>query len=222
MAEVTDTKGPNGKLDFKEPPSEDFVNAVTTGGGCVRDCDYCGRTCFEDDESSYDWEPGELEGLRQRNKEDPNACASMDTVRTGVLAGIDFVTNCQCNGLRPYEDFIWGYRRTISDYIRKRTEGNLQDALSDDAMAEFLDENVAAIDAADQGKDFKKCKHCGGYFIESTMSEREYCQRCEQLVPKPPKMVDCPNCGATVQETELKGGARCYCVNCYDDDDIPF
>jgi len=165
-----------------KPPSEDFVAVVATGGGIVADCELCGRTLFEDDELAGDWEDGELERLRERAEKDPDKCIGFadQSVSTGYIGGKYVVTNCPCNGLRHYEDFIWSHRRLIADYIERRAKRIAEAAYDDEARAEFLKENV---EDRDQDISFAKCQDCGGYFDREVFDERTYCPRCADMHP---------------------------------------
>lgn len=177
-------KLPVGVQPFKSPPfppSETFVSAVTTSSGIVSDCELCGRTLFEDDETAGDWNDGELERFRQRAKEEPDKVITMDKVHTGDIGGKHVVTNCPCHGLRAYEDFIWMHRHIIAEYIAKKTEAIAQAAYDDEAESEFLKENVCRQDA---NREFKKCQGgCGGYFYAEAMDGRLFCPRCAATYP---------------------------------------
>jgi hypothetical protein len=129
-----------------EPASDDFMDAVRRGGGIVRECEACGRTCFEDDEHAGDWENGELERLRDNALKEPDRYVAMSRVESGYLGGKEVVVNCPCNFLKKYEDFIWGHRHIIATYIAKRAKEKAEAALEDEAQAEFLQENVSLVD----------------------------------------------------------------------------
>jgi Zn finger protein HypA/HybF involved in hydrogenase expression len=157
------------------PPSKLFVDAVTHSGSCEELCELCGRTCFEADEFSHD--EGRLDELRELEKKEPDKYVEVDQVRWGDLDGKHVVTTCPCNGLRPYENFIWNNRHIIAKFVQQRTERIAEAAYSDEAEAEFLEENVSRQDA---DKSFKKCQDCGGYFCEETMDARLFCPRCAE------------------------------------------
>ena len=130
------------KEPHPKPPSEMFVRAVTTGGGLWLTCELCGRECFEDSESAGDWDPGELENLRQMQKEDPEKYVGLDTVCTGYINGRQVVTNCPCNLLRPLEDWIWSHRDIIASYISKRVDEMVQSVEMEKVTATVLSEAV--------------------------------------------------------------------------------
>lgn len=163
------------------PPSEEFVDTVTGGGGIVADCDFCGRTLFEDFERAGDWEEGELEGLREKAEKEPDKYVGFDhQVRTGYIDGKQVVTNCPCHGLTQYESFIWQHRQIISEYITKKAQKIASAAYKDEAEAEFLKEN---IEQEDMNREFAKCKDCGGYFDKNSLDDREFCIRCTDMHP---------------------------------------
>lgn len=100
-----------------EPCSQNFEEAFRDGfGGCRRTC-ACGRECF-DGANSYDWSPGELEGLRENARLHPDKylelpyCCSDLTVNNKT-----FVMGCYCNGARPYEDWIRGHAEKLAAFL---------------------------------------------------------------------------------------------------------
>jgi hypothetical protein len=118
------------------------MDSVRTGSGLVRDCEACGRTCFDDDEYAGDWEKNELETLRDNALKEPDRYIAMCRVESGCLGGKEVVVNCPCNYLKKYEDFIWSHRRIIARYVAKRAKDRAEVAFEDEAQAEFLQENV--------------------------------------------------------------------------------
>lgn len=133
------------KIFDSTPPSDEFMDAVRYGSGIVRECEACGRICFEDDESAGSWEEGELERLRENAVKDPDKYLAMDRVESGRMNGKEVVVNCPCNFLKKYEDFIWAYRHVIAKYIAVRAKQQAEEAYHDEAEAEFLEENVEQI-----------------------------------------------------------------------------
>lgn len=109
------------KKDLR-PPSEYFERALTTGGSIVMDCDFCGRTHFEDSEGAGDWDDGELEGLRAKAIAQPDKYHGCNySVCGGDVNGKRFVIDCPCNGVRPFEDFIWSHGEMIARYLHDRS-----------------------------------------------------------------------------------------------------
>ena len=93
---------------------ENFERAFSSGcSGCVRDC-HCGRTFF-DGANSYDWEEGELEGLRKNKK----ATALPYSVGTIVLEGKEFVMDCDCWHKRAETvmDWIDRHGHSIAEFL---------------------------------------------------------------------------------------------------------
>ena len=127
-----------------KPPSDMFVDAVSHSGSCEELCELCGRTCFEDDEVSHD--DGRLAELKRLQAQQPDKYVEVEQVRWGDIGGKHVVTTCPCNGLRAYEDFIWANRHVIAAYVRNRAEKAAESAYSDEAEAEFLQENLASQD----------------------------------------------------------------------------
>lgn len=106
-----------------QPPSETFENAVRKAGSLVVDCELCGRTHFATLETAH-FDEGELDDLVAKAKKDPDKYVqdpSYDSVPWGTVDGKQAVIGCPCNGLRRYEDFIWGNRFVIAEYLRNRS-----------------------------------------------------------------------------------------------------
>lgn len=109
------------------------------GGGCSITCS-CGRLHFEDEARSWDWGKGEIEALQRDAKAHPDkyiACTFTPTYST--LQGRTFVHGCQCNGMRPYEDFIWAHRHGIAKYLRARSDDAIASAKLDHSLVGDLD-----------------------------------------------------------------------------------
>ena len=106
-----------------DEPSSDFVDAFSAGVGTVSaTCGLCGRTLFgsglEHHGDDGEWEEA-LEGLRS----DPARwvrVADDDMVSLVSVGGMQAVIGCPCNGLRKYENFIWGEREKIAAYYKAR------------------------------------------------------------------------------------------------------
>lgn len=143
--------GEKPRVFSDKPPSDDFMDAVRSGGSIVTDCEACGRVFFEDDESAGDWEDGELEKLRQNAKTNPDKYFAMDRVETADIDGKHIVVNCPCNYLTRLEQWIWSHRRIIATYISKRAQAAAERALEDEAESHFLEENVNLLDGYEKG-----------------------------------------------------------------------
>ena len=103
---------------------------------------------------------------------------AMDRVETGSIDGKEFIVNCPCNGLRPYEDGIWKHRHIIAKYVAARTKKIAEEAYSDEAEAEALQEG---IESDERHLKFVKCSDCGGYFPDELLKAYQgelYCERC--------------------------------------------
>ncbi len=93
---------------------ENFERAFSSGtGGCVRTCN-CGVR-FYDNDGSYDWEEGELDGLRA----DPTARALEHTVGDISFEGKEYVDACDCWHERALKlmDWIDGHAYKVADYL---------------------------------------------------------------------------------------------------------
>jgi hypothetical protein len=75
-----------------------------------------------DDEDDYQ---NMLDSALEDQKKDPDGIVieyEDDFIRAHDLDGKTFVEDCPCNGLRKYEDWIWGNREVIREYLRFRAE----------------------------------------------------------------------------------------------------
>lgn len=162
-------------------PSAAFIDAVTDTGTRVADCELCGRTIFENDEYAGGWEEGELEKLRKKAEENPDKYVGYTdrSVATGTINGQQVVTNCVCNELRRFEDWIWTHRHIIARYVERRTRETAERALRDEAEAEFLHESVQKT-TTDRDVEFAKCQDCHGYFDNRSFDEFLRCPRCSR------------------------------------------
>lgn len=100
--------------------SVNFERAFASGsGGCVRDCD-CGRTNY-DFANRWDWEDGELEGLIEKAKAEPDRYIGHDcSVSTMDVSGKEIVMGCPCNSARRFEDWIIAHGEQIAEYLNSR------------------------------------------------------------------------------------------------------
>lgn len=87
-------------------------------GGCVRECN-CGKV-FYDEENSYDWGNGELQGL----KENSNATGLPYSVSCVSIEGREYVIDCDCwhKRARQIKAFIDGHHQAIADYLNKEKQ----------------------------------------------------------------------------------------------------
>jgi len=109
-------------------PSKMFLNSLRGGGASSIYCN-CGRTHYapgnlrnSDDEEDYD---NMLNDVLEEQKKDPEGVVinhEDDFIHAKDLDGKTFVVDCPCNGLRKYEDWIWGNRDSIRDYFAVRVK----------------------------------------------------------------------------------------------------
>lgn len=115
--------------DNPKEPSEEFRDAVRDGGTmCATDCGFCGRVHFVSGSGHGDYSEGELEDLKAKAKAEPDRYIQegvYDCIPTGYFAGMNVVVYCKCNGLRRYEEWIWSHRDIILDYLKARTQKEL-------------------------------------------------------------------------------------------------
>ena len=109
-------------------PSRMFLNSITGGGSTEVTCN-CGRRHyatkgFDYCDSQEDYEIA-LKTCLEEQKNDPDGVVidyDDDCVYYKELGGQAFVVHCPCNGLRRYEDFIWGNRNSMREYYKFRVE----------------------------------------------------------------------------------------------------
>lgn len=138
---------------YKRPegpePSEMFLDSISGGyGSSELTCDFCGKTHMAylaydysryDEEDSISW---------QRNcdnelKLNPNVIVihyDWYVVEGKQLDGRTYVTDCDCNSLWRYENWIWRNRETIRNYLKLRCDKEKQ--LADE---EHLQNVIAGI-----------------------------------------------------------------------------
>ena len=110
--------------------SDTFFDALNHDGSICRECQ-CGRTHFATfDESCFD--PGELEVLRAQAVNYPERFLEHDgsSVTAAFLNGKEYVYQCPCEGLAPYEKFVWQNRNQIVDYIAARHASEMETVLA--------------------------------------------------------------------------------------------
>ena len=111
------------QLTGEEMPTELFEDIFHSGSsGCIRTCD-CGRTYFDEYDTTVDWAEGELEDLQEKAKDNPEKFIPGDfSIPTLSIAGREFVLGCLCNESQKYEDFINNHDRQIAKYLNKKAE----------------------------------------------------------------------------------------------------
>ena len=165
----------------KNPPSEIFTRTLSRSGGIVSDCEWCGRTFFEDDEHAGDWEPGELEALRKRAKAEPDKCIPMEHVGRCEMDGKTYIIGCPCNALTPYEEFIWDYRQFIMAYISARVKDIVERALDDEGAS---DQATADLVREQRARETVRCPKCLKFVSQIAMSEGGICVKCWEQTQK--------------------------------------
>jgi len=122
--------------------SESFEDAFRAGIGTTdAKCEVCGVHVFGSGDNSLGWEPGELEALQKKALEQPDKyqeLAMSDGVSLGEINGLQFVIDHGCEKLHRYEQFIWGDRKKIVEYIKKRTAARKEKQQRDDELLKGL------------------------------------------------------------------------------------
>ncbi len=114
-------------LDFsevtleKKKASELFNQAFRDHCGSYWFTCACGVTYFTDDSSDMDWEPGELEGLREKATTQPDKYKAVDyTIETIEINGNRYSMDCDCGEAAYHEKFIVEHARQIAEYLNHR------------------------------------------------------------------------------------------------------
>ena len=104
----------------KRAPSEEFMDAVCHAYSPVIECELCGRIHYAPN-TDLDFEPGELEELETKHKEDPDKYiphSSTLGVRYGILDGKQVADGCPCTKAVYYERLFWNSRWIIADFFK--------------------------------------------------------------------------------------------------------
>lgn len=112
------------------PPSQAFQSAFIHFGSLQVECDFCGRTHFANNPEAGDWEPGELEHLREAEQQNPGMVMGWDcdSIGSGEVFGKTFAECCPCRGIWHYEKWIWRHRHEIANYIAARVQREARQA----------------------------------------------------------------------------------------------
>lgn len=101
--------------------SDAFWDAWPAGGHIVIDCG-CGRTHFADTERAGDWERGELEGLREKAKADPEhyiAHGNADSISECQIGGRLYVWECACGYGEHVEAWLRDNRQEVLSFYKR-------------------------------------------------------------------------------------------------------
>ena len=105
-------------------PSDEFMRIVTHTGSAIIECEFCGRVHFSPLATGLDEEDVQyLKELEAKSEKDPDAfviVTDADSIAWGHIDGKQAVWGCPCNAVRKYEDFVWGHRWLIADYLKMR------------------------------------------------------------------------------------------------------
>jgi len=99
--------------------NEEMFRSAFGGSGSIRASCACGREYFEPE---GDFDPGELEALKQRASDQPDKVICLDRVSLVSVDGKQFVDGCACKGHMAYARFIWRNRHPIMEYLKARME----------------------------------------------------------------------------------------------------
>jgi len=106
--------------------SDHFWRTFSKTGTITATCD-CGHTYFCVYNNEGDYDEGELETLRAKMAAEPKRLTELSCSHVSVmqLGGNQYVEGCDCGRLKKYEDFIWHWRREITEYIAARVDDEL-------------------------------------------------------------------------------------------------
>lgn len=214
--DITQIKGPFAKM----PPSGMFLDIIVDGGHIVADCEFCGRTFFEDDEHAGDWNAGELEALRNKAKADPDRYVAMDVVRSGVINGKTGIVGCPCNWAKPYEDLFWGHRRVIMQFISAKVKDIVERAMEDESAAE---QATADLVQAEKAQETVRCPKCLKFVSLIAMNEGGICIKCWEKAEQEAKEETARQNEWDRQKAKEEADKRAAAVSPDDSgDDLPF
>lgn len=119
-------------LERDNPPSDEFIEVVRNtahSASLVVTCEFCDRTYFG---GNGDYDEGEYESLQSKAASQPEKYIEVDDFTSyGYMDGKTFVLDCECNGVRGIENWIWAHRFVIAEYFEKRAAKKLEDAQED-------------------------------------------------------------------------------------------
>jgi hypothetical protein len=110
--------------------TEMFSDVFFDAGTLFAQCG-CGIVYFSGD--SGDLDEVEREELLIKAKESPSEYINVgnESVSLADVAGCILVYQCDCGRAKWFEDFIWGERRRIIDYLKRRSQENLKKSIVD-------------------------------------------------------------------------------------------
>ena len=103
-------------------PSEEFKCALVYSRTSILLCEHCGRVLFNPS-SGLDFDEDYMEELIANSEADPDKFIMLnddDEVQWGDLDGRQTPISCPCHSARKFEDWIWGHRFVIVDYLENR------------------------------------------------------------------------------------------------------
>jgi hypothetical protein len=210
MVKTVENKPIRGPFSDK-PPSDVFLNSVAFDNGFLQKCDFCGRTFFEDDEKAGDWEPGELEGLRQKAIADPDRYRGVARVRRMTFGAQVAVVGCPCNALQKAEDLFWKNRKSIMAYISARVKDIVENALEEEGLS---DQATADLVQEEKASNTVECKKCQKLVSQISITDDGMCVRCKELDET--GLVDCPVCKKKIYANSMAMTAWGMCEECHD------
>ena len=111
-----------------------FEDAFATGGsGCMRVCN-CGRVFYDNYNSGWDWNQGEIDALEA----DPDATALDYSVGSVEFEGTEYAMDCDCWHERAEKiiGFIDGHAHAIAKYLTLEKQRKVAEAQSSPVVAE--------------------------------------------------------------------------------------
>jgi hypothetical protein len=109
------------KKKAKGNASEDWWRCFCDCGSIVSTC-ACGRVLFANSEDAGDWEDGELEGLRQKWEEKPDAVIGMNDSDTVSVSRLGLIWGCPCGESIKHENYLIDNQTSILNYYRLRAQ----------------------------------------------------------------------------------------------------
>jgi len=204
-----------------KPPSDVFLNSVAFDNGFLQMCDFCGRTFFKDDEKAGDWEPGELEGLRQKAIADPDRYRGVARVRRMTFGAQVAVVGCPCNALQRAEDLFWKNRKSIVAYISARVKDIVEHALEEEGLS---DQATADLVQEEKASKTVKCKKCHRDVSKLGVNEDGICVSCAYEDLLEDDVINCEVCHKPLWRDSIEWTKWRMCKECHDEEErgIPF
>ena len=130
---------------------QEFIDTFTSGAGSVEDC-HCGKEHVAIDSDLFTPEEEYVETIkdfteREAAGDDIMLHYNCDYIETISVNGLHFIEGCECEGWKPYMNFMINERRNIRSFLIKMAE-EMRRAYDQEKILEILKDPM--IDVLDK------------------------------------------------------------------------